>query len=234
MVLFLKALLKHIIIFSLISAGMLLITFISSQFNTLHPDAYRDGVMSVVYVYVIVLIVHVLIVVLRKTTRFDAFKLPMKLVKWHKDTGVFVHIAVLFTLITVINSIMMITGIDTPKTGTFAYTHLLVRTLIVTLAVVISMFKDVLENIKSIARWFKSETKDFAIKQYLTVSGVFSKSVVMFTTITVLGCVMMVLLSTLINPQGGYNLYLSLVILYGVLLIVSFIHEYFLNKPKRT
>ena len=219
-----KALLQHLVIFTLLVIGMVLIVFISSQFNTPHPDAYRDGVMSIVYVYIIILPVHGGLILLKKTTRLDAFKLPQKLFLWHQNSGVIVHIAILFTAITVINNIMMVTGIDTPKQGTFAYTHLLMRTLIVTLAVFIWMFKDVIKAFKVFFKWLKSDAKTSHLKNRLSVFfntyGIVTKSAVVFTIITVFGCMTMVILSLFINPQGGVNLYISLLILYLVIVSV--------------
>jgi hypothetical protein len=44
-------------------------------------------------------------------------------------------VALLFTIVTVGNSAMMLTGLDEPKVGTFAYVHLLGRLGIIALLV---------------------------------------------------------------------------------------------------
>ena len=220
MTLFLKTMLKHFIIFSLLVLVMVCIIFVLGQFNSLHPDAYRDGVMSIVYVYAIILFLHLLIYIIKSKTRFDALKLPSQWLRWHQNSGVFLHIALGFTFITVINNIMMVTGIDVPKTGTFAYTHLLIRTLIVTVAVIIWMYKDVYYGIKSVFKLSKKPMIHTVAKAW-KAHGVLASTAMMFTTITVIGCLFMVIFSGLLNPQGGFNLYLSLIILFVVLLGVN-------------
>lgn len=55
-----------------------------------------------------------------------------------------------FTVVTVANSAMMLTGWDTPKSGTFAYVHLLSRLAIVT--AIVALFH--LDDIKNVfTRW---------------------------------------------------------------------------------
>jgi hypothetical protein len=50
---------------------------------------------------------------------------------WAKSTF-FGDVALLFTIVTVGNSLMMLTGLDEPKNDTFAYVHLLGRLGIIT------------------------------------------------------------------------------------------------------
>ncbi len=230
-----KTILKHLIIFSLLSIGMLIIVFVMGLFSTLHPDAYIDGFMSIVYVYIIVLIVHFLVYLIKITTNFDTFTLPKTVYVWYKNIGILVNIAIIFTVITVVNSVMMITGIDTPKTGSFAYLHLLVRTLIIVLAVVISMYKAVLDSFKSL-RAYRLETKER--KQQLKKEKIQSirssfinkpleVSASLFTLITVVGCFIMIIFAPLLNPQGGNNLYLALIILYSILLFTTLSYAFF-------
>ncbi len=231
---FIRFTLTHLTIFSLLVIGMLAVTFVIGMFSTLHPDAYVDGVMSIVYVYVIVLFVHLFLLLIKRTTRFDAFTLPKRWFEWYKKSGVFVNIALFFTAITFINNIMMLTGIDVPKEGTFAYTHLLVRTLIVTLAVVISMHRDVIETFKSIKahleapadqRRLQRREKRNALLQTLRTRPL-EASASLFTFITVSGCLIMVLTSPWSSPKGGAPLYLSLTILYGVLLVITLLSAF--------
>ena len=229
----------HLVIFSILSIGMTAIIFILSLFNTPHPDAYKDGVMSIVYVYVIVLIVHLLIYIIKRITKDKG--LPNRLIAWHKETSVLIHIAIGFTFITVLNNIMMVTDIDTPKTGTFAYAHLLVRTLIVTIAVVIWMYKDVLNAFSSLQS-YRKETKEnpvqlrkyswMRLKNQVTHNPIIH-SMTLFALITIVGCIVMVLFSPLIKPQGGYNLYASLLVLYAIVGIYTTLYH-FIKRRKAT
>lgn len=65
--------------------------------------------------------------------------------RWWEDGSYLEDVAWGFTVVTVVNSAMMIAGWDTPKTGTFAYVHLLSRLAIV--AAVVTLFH--LDDIKN-------------------------------------------------------------------------------------
>ena len=222
---FLKETLKHTIIFSLLVIGMLVTIFIMSLSNTLHPDAYRDGFMSIVYVYIIIILVHLLLVLLKRATFLKLDQLVLRLKTWDQQQGLLVHIAILFTSITVINSVMMITGIDTPKTGSFAYTHLLTRTGIVTLAGVLWKSPYLYQT------YIKKRTaKDSRISLVESLGQApFSFSAVLFTLITVIGCLVMLTLSQWVELTGGVSVYIALVILYAGCLGMVIIF----NKSKR-
>lgn len=224
-----KALLQHAVIFTALVLGTLITIFILGQFNDLHPNAYRDGVLSIVYVYIVIFILHLLFITLQ-TQRFGPLKrLYQRLEHWERHSGVLAHIAMMFTLITVVNSVMMLTGIDAPKTGTFAYAHLLTRTLIVTLAGVLWQFKKVLNFVQRLG---KPKPEALSLNRRLAnfFDQPFNASTLLFTSITVIGCLVMVNLSSILNPQGGASLYLSLIILYGLIFILS----YFIHLKKRS
>ena len=216
-----KALFQHFVVFTGLVLGAWLIVFILGQFNELHPNAARDGVMSVVYVYVVIFVVHLLFLFF-KQGRFVLLKTWLiRLDAWDKQSSVFTHIAVLFTLITFINSVMMLTGIDTPKSGTFAYTHLLTRLLIVTIAGLLWQHQKVLHFFQKSSQRNAVSFKHTLTDRFATFSrSPFNASASLFTTITVTGCVVMVGLSRFIQPQGGTRLYASLLVLYGVSLLL--------------
>ena len=214
---------KHLIVFALLTLGMFFILFVIGLFTTLHEDAYRDGFMSIVYVYAIILLVLVAYSVLKRYVPIQPAAWSKRLYAWHKQTGAFVNFALIFTLITVANSVMMITDLDTPKTGAFAYGHLLVRTLIVLLAVAIWMHKEIYRAFKAFKAHFgkepalqKEERKTFFRRIKCTLfTRPLTASAAMFTTITVLGCLVVVVFSPFLNVQGGERLYASLVMLFA-------------------
>ena len=54
-----KSIIKHLSIFTVVSGVFIAIVYINSFNTTLHPDAYKDAVMSVVYVYGFFLAVYI-------------------------------------------------------------------------------------------------------------------------------------------------------------------------------
>lgn len=218
-----------LLIFSLLALGFI---FIMGQFNELHPDAYRDIVMSVVYVFVIIILVQLLVFSIKHV------KLPLikqaidRLIVWYQSLGIIDNIVIVFTLITVINSIMMVTGIDTPKTGTFTYIHLLVRFTIITLIVCVWMIKDVITTFKSWRHPDASTPPVSSLKQWVVKckGSVFLSSAALYTGITTFMCLVMIVLSPVLNPQGGVNVYEALIGLYGVLVVVSMLGKKVLTQ----
>jgi len=227
---FFKTVCKHAIIFTSLVLGILTIVFVGSLFNTPHPDAYIDGVMSIVYVYVIVIFVHVLYFLLKRYTSLNT----QAIVEWYMNGSIIVHIALGFAAITIVNNFMMISGYDTPKTGTFAYTHLLIRLLIVSLATSLTMIKPISKRINNMIH--KTYNEPLNIKNLMNAITInpLVHSFVLFTYITALGCVFMILFSPIIQPEAGYNLYASLLFIYSIILIYTLIHFYYkLIKEKR-
>ena len=222
---YLRQFIKHFIVFTLVSLGMLLVVYVSGMFVTLHPDAYIDAFMSVLYVYAFIVVIHLLFHIIKITTNINPLSVSNKAFNKYKNIGIFTNIAIIFTLITVINSLMMITGYDTPKTGSFAYLHLLARTLIIVLGVSITMYKDVMKSLKNLKsraihskkeRQTKRSAKLNRLRQNFSQKP-FESSAILFTLITVTGCVIMVTFSLYLKPKGGSNLYLALIVFYGIL-----------------
>jgi len=220
---FFKTVCKHAIIFTSLVLGILTIVFVGSLFNTPHPDAYIDGVMSIVYVYVIVIFVHVLYFLLKRYTSLNT----QAIVEWYMNGSIIVHIALGFAAITIVNNFMMISGNDTPKIGTFAYVHLLIRLLIVTLATTLIMIKPISKRIKDIIQNTRKNPLNIETLMNKITINPLVHSFVLFTYITALGCIIMVMLSPLIQPEAGYNLYASLLFLYSIILIYTLIHFYY-------
>lgn len=230
---FLTHVLRHLIIFTLLILGTITLIFILGMFNTLHPDAYIDGIMSIVYVYGLIIVVLVLYHFINRYLNIDIQNRFKRFVLWQKTISVFAEVAFLFTLITVINSIMMVTGIDTPKRGVFAYEHLLIRLLIVIFAVVIWNHKAILIAIRSL---FKRNSIPKADKQpfIYKLSDSYNKPIQatfnLFTIFTVALCLIIVLFQNMIMPEGGWSLYLWLIILYGILLLIGLVRFYAMSR----
>jgi len=199
----------------------LLFVFILGQFNTLHPDAYKDIVMSIVYVYVIIIIILIPLTIVKAKVDPETLN-NFVLFKWHSESGLVSNIAFMFVLITIVNSIMMLTGIDAPKEGAFSYTHLLTRLGIVTVASVLWMIKNYIEYKKGLRHFNPFRLSLNALKHKLYHYPVIF-SMILFTVITTIGCLVMLLFSQFFTVSGGANLYLSLIIMYGVLLVASLI-----------
>ena len=223
----LKGIVKHLIVFVALLLLVTIIVFVSGQFVELHPDAYRDGMLSIVYVYPFVLVAIGLFALVKRQHRRGRAPSLDGLVRWYRECGVFTGIAIVFTLITLVNTVMMLTGIDAPKEGLFAYQHMLVRIAIVTGAVVIAMAR---ESLKGVRRFFAFLTSDPATRRSILVGLAtrtvdvmtrrpFDASVKSFTALTFLICVAAVIVSPWRETAGGAPFYIALLILYGVLLV---------------
>jgi len=225
---FIKAITRHLIIFTLISLGFVLFVFISSLSNEIHPDAYKDAVMSVVYVYGMFLIVYMPYQLIMHKTKFKDSRFAVALKAWYKQSTLFDHIAIWFTMITVINSMMMLTGIDAPKQGTFAYVHLLIRLGIVTLAVCLYRAKNIYKKLKEIKTWKLSISIKSIIEN--SIQHPFMASFKLFTVFTIVYCLIHIVFESVINPQGGAPLYILLLIIFSVLILLSIIQSIFKRK----
>ncbi|HSL58750.1 MAG TPA: hypothetical protein VK866_12970 [Acidimicrobiales bacterium] len=135
-----------------------------------------------------------------------------------------------FTAVTVVNSAMMLTGLDEPKVGTFAYVHLLGRLGIVT--VVVGLFY--LDELRdALARGFRGAgrlrrqrrprraTVDAMVRSAArapveSAARVFTAAVAATSVVTV--ALAWVDVRT---PAGGDELYGALVIVAGLLLVAT-------------
>lgn len=68
--------------------------------------------------------------------------------RWFSDRTYLTSVFWAFGIITVANSVMMLTGWDTPKSGTFAYVHLLSRLGIITIVVAVIDFDDLRDDLR--------------------------------------------------------------------------------------
>lgn len=220
---FLKHLKIHLIIFSTLILGVVLFVFVMSQFSTPHPDAYRDGIMSIVFVYAIIAIVLVLYYSIKPLIGETPLQRLKAASYWQKSIGIYGNIALLFAMITFVNSIMMVTGIDTPKTGTFAYGHLLIRLGIVTLAVLLYMYKEVIAFFKQLFHNDGSRLINLKATLSNLTNRPFDAVLKIFTTISITGCLIVVVFQSFITVEGGAQLYWALIIMFVVLSLIGLI-----------
>ncbi len=221
--------LNHLIVFLGLSLAMVSIVFIMGLFTEMHEDAYMDGFMSIVYVYAIILVGMGTFKLLRHKVSFTPTAWPNRLFVWYRQSGILINIAIAFTLITIVNSFMMVAGIDTPKTGSFAYLHLLVRLSIVTLAVSLAKADALIRSFKIFKDWLSLDesgrTMRFPSNVKSKIQTLFRNpwlaSNALFTFITASGCLVVVAFSPFLNVSGGAWLYTALIILYAFLFMAS-------------
>ena len=208
---------KNAMVLTAICGLALLFLYVVGQFTELHPDAYRDLVRSILVGYGIYLLGYGLYNGVYK-------KLPLAKVKSKKSVKVesltsitakketpLEAICVTFMVITLLNSIMMLTGLDTPKAGTFAYIHMMTRLFIITGIILIFMWKDVVAGLKKFS--FNHRVKYFYREAH---KSILKSSAKIFTFITAVYCLLMIVFQRVINPGGGNFFYQSLL---GILVL---------------
>lgn len=150
--------------------------------------------------------------------------------RWWEQGSYLEDVAWGFTVVTVGNSAMMITGWDTPKSGTFAYVHLLSRLAIV--AAVVALFH--LDDIKRVferrgdgaGRPGRPTDERGRSGRSIGVLGrpmrhaPFDRVVVAFTFVTGVLCVVAIASSVWREPEGGIVLYQALLGLAAMLAVL--------------
>lgn len=211
--------LKHLRVLLIICGVTLLLLYIMGNFITLHPDAYRDMIRSILLVYGFYIIFYSLTLILKKNLHIEKFQ--KRFSNWRKNETPLEAIFKAFTVVTALNSLMMITGFDIPKLGVFAYIHMMIRFLIITLIVIIWMWKDVLMWVKNIK--IGNNIRNLYEKSrnsiFLGISSLFS-------IITVFYCLFMISSNKLINPQGGMFFYQSLLWILFIVTIFILVLNY--------
>lgn len=222
---------KNAILLTVICVLAVLFLYVVGQFTELHPDAYRDLLRSILFGYGIYLLVNgfyngifkkIPAVKMESIKSFktknitSAKKYSTKFVKTKKETPL-EAICETFMVVTLVNSIMMLTGFDIPKEGTFAYIHMMTRLLIVSGIIGIWMWKDVIEGVKKFT--FANVFKNFYLETHKSLLTSISK---VFTAITAVYCILMIALHSIINPAGGSFFYQSLLGILGFVTITIF------------
>ncbi|TVQ26833.1 MAG: hypothetical protein EA383_04345 [Spirochaetaceae bacterium] len=217
---FLKILVRHTVIFTSLLLFVTVIVYVMSHFVELHPDAYRDGLLSIVYVYPFVLLangVYALFVWQRRGKRSASQE---SFLSWYRARGAFANVAIVFTLITLVNSVMMLAGLDAPKEGLLTYQHMLVRLAIVTAAIAVSMINDVMRQLKAFSTSFRFDAAARREALNAILHRPVEASAKSFTVLTFLICCGAIIVSPWRGIAGGAPFYSALLILYGVLLVV--------------
>lgn len=139
------------------------------------------------------------------------------------EVCIFQEICQTFTFITVINSFMMILNIDTPKIGEFAYVHILMRLLIISIIILIFDFRHIPQEIKqtisSIKNVLKVSVKEIGMSLYRNIiKEKFNTITTAFTLLTIIVCLFNIFIVR--EPKGGPGFYFSLLILWGIVIII--------------
>lgn len=156
-------------------------------------------------------------------------ELADRLRAWWEASTFIGDVALVFTTVTVVNSVMMLTGSDEPKTGTFAYVHLLGRLGIVT-SVVGLFYVD--EARARLAHWRRAanlrgpgprRSRHEAIAAVLGSVPRAPADITarLFTIGVAASCVVTLALAGVRTPTGGPGLYRNLVIFAVVLLLAT-------------
>ncbi len=207
---------KNAVILTGICALAVGFLYIIGQFTELHPDAYRDLIRSILFGYGIYLLIYGFYhgVIKRKTPG----KAPVKSAAENKKETPLESICVVFLVITTLNSIMMLTGLDTPKEGTFAYIHMMTRLFIITGIIAIFMWKQVISEVRSFR--FSYSLRGFYLEAH---KNIFKSVAKVFTLITAVYCISMIAFQSILSPSGGVFFYQSLLVILIVITLGMFL-----------
>lgn len=148
--------------------------------------------------------------------------------QWWEESSYLEDVALVFAVITVVNSGMMVAGWDTPKTGTFAYTHLLSRLAIVAAVVTLFHLDDLQKHIK---RRFRDRRRlpttdrdgrepavELLLRQFPRAP--LGRAAAAFTVVTAVLCLVAITSSVFWEPRGGVVLYRALLVLAAILAVL--------------
>lgn len=125
----------------------------------------------------------------------------------------------------------MISGFDTPKTGQFAYIHLLLRLSIISSVCIIWDYKSALQDVKRYLSFLKRVAKLSPGLVYKQIAEHLYDSLCMsYTLITV--CICIVMGSGVFEARGGAGFYYNLLRLFAALvLLLSLL--YIINRIRK-
>lgn len=211
---------RGIISLLLVCIISVIILFVLGHFIELHPNAYRDMIRSIFIGTGIFLGVYYVFAFLKKQNEskglIDSFS------KWWEDKTPLEAICESFTIITFINSIMMIIGYDTPKEGVFAYVHMMMRLGIITMIISLIMWEDVLGILWN--KRLKNNLKEFFENLY---KNIFKFISVFFTVIVTIYCSLIIIFQRIFNPTGGIGFYQLLLFILLLLTVAFYIKKEF-------
>ena len=149
---------------------------------------------------------------------------------WWDENPFFGDVAAVFAVVTVGNSMMMLTGLDEPKTGSFAYVHLLSRLGIITLIVGVFHLGDLGDRVgawrdraRPAGRTDPTRSASHSVRDGVLgffLGGWLEGTARVFAVVVATVCVVVFALSVVRPPAGGVELYRNLVLLAVVLLLV--------------
>ena len=138
---------------------------------------------------------------------FRALKVISALKRFFTEKNAVAGVSDAFSVVTVVNSFMMLTGLDTPKEGRFAYVHLLIRLGIITGIWVVFDFSYTIASTKAFFRDLRA-----GIGRYIR-HNVYDSIAITYTSSVVLLCV--VGSTSLFSLHGGRVLYQGLLLLFS-------------------
>jgi hypothetical protein len=150
------------------------------------------------------------------------FRVVWGIRNWWSDSTYLTDVGLGFAVVTVINSVMMVVGWDTPKTGSFAYTHLLGRFAIV--AAIMAVFH--LDGARvMVAGWSNATSGRRCGRAIASVRGQLPDGLVgrwafAFTSFTVVACLAVLASSRWREPSAGVELYWALLVGAAALAVV--------------
>ena len=137
---------------------------------------------------------------------FHASKVISALKRFFTEKNAVAGVADAFLVVTVVNSFMMVTGLDTPKEGQFAYIHLLLRLGLLTGIWAVFDFSYTIESTKA----FFEELR-VGIGRYIR-HNVYDAIAITYTSAIVLLCIFGA--TGLFSLDGGRTLYQGLLWLF--------------------
>lgn len=209
---------RYLLVLGIIMGLACAFLFILGQFIVLHPNAYRDLLRSILMVTAFILLFYQISLLVAKILKRVNFltQIMDHILNWWEKPKPLKVICDTFTLVTGLNSWMMVTGRDIPKEGIFAYIHIIFRFCIIGLIVGILMWHDIESDIK------KTRLKSLKNVGFNEMLRKFFSSVsYLFTTISLLYCSGVILLKGIIVPEGGFNFYKRLLIILAISLVIK-------------
>ncbi|TVP92058.1 hypothetical protein [Alkalibacterium sp.] len=216
---FIKLAIRHLFIMSVVCILASIGLYVASlnPTVTLHPNAYRDIIRSIVMVYIFFFVASVTGAFLFNflTVGNDRKRKKYNVKEYFNRVTPYETIGISFTLVTIVNSIMMLTGLDEPKEGVFAYVHLMTRLGIITLIVILISLKEIKEGLEKFSLKSVSPINVLCAPRKNAFIGV-SKA---FTTVSFLYCVTFIVFQVILPASGGRSFYISLLIIWALILI---------------
>ncbi|GAA0741818.1 DUF6608 family protein [Clostridium oceanicum] len=234
---------KTILWYIPIMAIVFVLVYTSSFFIELADNAYFDIFRSVTVpysIYVIYLICKKAtletrqqrgssnnskskIIINTKTNSNSAFRKIKNC--FNTDESVMFNILEIFMLLTIINNLMMVFGIDpNPKIGKFAYIHLTIRFSIISLIMIAIRGKKVIKDYKNFNHSIKKLSNYSNLKSSIFENFRINKyrcTYVLFTTITIGICIFTIFFVP--TPTGGVKFYFNLLIMFCVIVIFTIV-----------